>query len=82
MWTVARGYLRASLCSVFVDLFDEIGDSWYIHWAVMRLFAGKIVQSFCDFRRNIGHIPLRVYMGVRENTRKQALRLGLLVEQG
>ena len=47
----------------------------------MRLFAGKIVQSFCDFRRNIGHISQRVYMGVRENTRKQALRLGLLVGQ-
>ena len=26
MWTVARGYLRAPLCDVFVDLFDEIGD--------------------------------------------------------
>ena len=48
----------------------------------MRLFAGKIVQSFCGFRRRIAHVPLRVYMGVRENTRKQALRLGLLVEQG
>ena len=23
---VARGYLRALLCDVFVDLFDEIGD--------------------------------------------------------
>ena len=47
----------------------------------MWLFAGKIVQSFCDFRRNIGHIPQRVYMGVRENTRKQALRLGPLAGQ-
>ena len=75
MWTVARGYLRASLCSVFVDLFDEIGDSWYIHWAVMRLFAGKIVQSFCDFRRNIGHIPLRVYMGVRKKHANKPLGL-------
>ena len=26
VWTVARGYLRAPLCDVFVDLFDEIGD--------------------------------------------------------
>ena len=75
MWTVARGYLRASLCSVFVDLFDEIGDSWYIHWAVMRLFAGKIVQSFCDFRRNIGHIPQRVYMGVRKKHANKPLGL-------
>ena len=26
VWTVARGYLPAPLCDVFVDLFDEIGD--------------------------------------------------------
>ena len=82
MWTVARGYLRASLCSVFVDLFDEIGDSWYIHWAVMRLFAGEFMLYYCDFRWTTGHILQRIYMGVWEKTCKQALRLGLLVEQG
>ena len=48
----------------------------------MGLSAGENARGLCDFRRNIGHIPLRVYMGVRENTRKQALRLGLLAEQG
>ena len=48
----------------------------------MGLSAGENARGLCDFRRNIGHIPQRVYMGVRENTRKQALRLGLLVEQG
>ena len=48
----------------------------------MGLVAGENARGLCDFRRNIGHIPQRVYMGVRENTRKQALRLGLLVEQG
>ena len=41
----------------------------------MRLFAGKIVQSFCDFRRNIGHIPLRVYMGVRKKHANKPLGL-------
>ena len=82
MWTVARGYLRASLYSVFVDLFDEIGDSWYIHWAVMRLFAGEFMLYYCDFRWTTGHILQRIYMGVWEKTCKQALRLGLLVEQG
>ena len=44
----------------------------------MGLFAGESVRCFCGFRRRIAHIPLRVYMGVRENTCKQALRLGLL----
>ena len=48
----------------------------------MGLSAGENARGLCDFKREIGHIPLRVYMGVRENTRKQALRLGLLVEQG
>ena len=48
----------------------------------MGLSAGENARGLWDFRRNIGHIPQRVYMGVRENTRKQALRLGLLVEQG
>ena len=41
----------------------------------MWLFAGKIVQSFCDFRRNIGHIPLRVYMGVRKKHANKPLGL-------
>ena len=44
----------------------------------MGLFAGESVRCFCGFRRRIAHIPLRVYMGVRENTCKQALRFGLL----
>ena len=44
----------------------------------MGLFAGESVRCFCGFRRRIAHIPLRVYMGVRENTCKQALRLDLL----
>ena len=48
----------------------------------MGLSAGENARGLCDFRRNIGHIPLRVYMGVWEKTCKQALRLGLLVEQG
>lgn len=44
----------------------------------MGLLAGENVRCFCGFRRRIAHIPLRVYMGVRENTCKQALRFGLL----
>ena len=44
----------------------------------MGLFAGESVRCFCGFRRRIAHIPLRVYMGVRENTCKQDLRFGLL----
>ena len=32
----------------------------------MGLSAGENARGLCDFRRNIGHIPLRVYMGVRE----------------
>ena len=44
----------------------------------MGLFAGESVRCFCGLRRRIAHIPLRVYMGVRKNTCKQALRLGLL----
>ena len=50
--------------------------------AAMWLFIGQVARALYDFKRNIGHIPQRVYMGVRENTRKQALRLGLLAEQG
>ena len=50
----------------FVDLFDEIGDSWYIHWAVMRLFAGEFMLYYCDFRWTTGHILQRIYMGVWE----------------
>ena len=50
--------------------------------AAMWLFSEEVTRGFYNFRREIGHIPQRVYMGVRENTRKQALRLGLLAEQG
>ena len=32
----------------------------------MGLLAGENARGLCDFRRNIGHIPLGVYMGVRE----------------
>ena len=48
----------------------------------MGLSAGENARGLCDFRRNIGNIPQRVYVAVWENTGKQALRLGLLVEQG
>ena len=32
----------------------------------MGLSAGENARGLCDFRRNIGHIPLQVYMGARE----------------
>ena len=32
----------------------------------MGLLASESARGFYDYRRNIGHIPLRVYMGVRE----------------
>ena len=48
----------------------------------MGLLASESAREFYDYRRNIGHIPLRVYVAVWENTGKQALRLGLLAEQG
>ena len=82
MWTVARGYLRAPLCDVFVDLFDEIGHFYKVTWAVMGLLAGEFMRYYCDFRWTTGHILQRIYMGVWKKTCKQALRLGLLVEQG
>ena len=33
----------------------------------MGLSAGENARGLWDFRRNIGHIPLQVYMGVRKN---------------
>ena len=48
----------------------------------MRLFAGEFMLYYCDFRWTTGHILQRIYMGVWKKTCKQALRLGLLVEQG
>ena len=48
----------------------------------MGLSAGENARGFYNFRREIGHISQRVYVAVWENTGKQALRLGLLVEQG
>ena len=46
--------------------------------AAMGLFSEEVTRGFYNFRREIGHISERVYMGVREKTCKQALRLGLL----
>ena len=42
----------------------------------------EVVRKWCDFRREMGHISQRVYVAVWENIGKQALRLGLLAEQG
>ena len=50
--------------------------------AAMGLFSEEVTRGFYNFRREIGHISQRVYVAVWENTGKQALRLGLLVEQG
>ena len=36
----------------------------------MGLMAGESARGFYDYRRNIGHIPLRVYVAVWENTGK------------
>ena len=47
----------------------------------MGLSAGENARGFYDYRRNIGHIPLRVYVAVRKNVQKQALRLGPLAGQ-
>ena len=30
--------------------------------AAMRLFIGEVARGLCDFKREIGHIPQRVYM--------------------
>ena len=48
----------------------------------MGLSAGENARGLCDFRRNIGHIPQRVYMGVRKKHANKPLGFGLLVEQG
>ena len=45
MWTVARGYLRAPLCDVFADLFDEIGVFWYVSWTEIGLLVGEVAQE-------------------------------------
>ena len=50
--------------------------------AAMGLFSEEVTRGFYNFRREIGHISQRVYVAVWENTGKQALRLGLLAEQG
>jgi len=36
----------------------------------MGLLASESARGFYDYRRNIGHIPLRVYVAVWENTGK------------
>ena len=41
----------------------------------MGLSAGENARGLCDFRRNIGHIPLRVYMGVRKKHANKPLGL-------
>ena len=41
----------------------------------MGLSAGENARGLCDFRRNIGHIPQRVYMGVRKKHANKPLGL-------
>ena len=41
----------------------------------MGLSASENARGLCDFRRNIGHIPLRVYMGVRKKHANKPLGL-------
>ena len=41
----------------------------------MGLMAGESARGFYDYRRNIGHIPLRVYMGVRKKHANKPLGL-------
>ena len=41
----------------------------------MGLLASESARGFYDYRRNIGHIPLRVYMGVRKKHANKPLGL-------
>ena len=41
----------------------------------MGLSAGENARGLCDFRRKIGHISQRVYMGVRKKHANKPLGL-------
>ena len=43
--------------------------------AAMWLFIGQVARALYDFKRNIGHIPQRVYMGVRKKHANKPLGL-------
>ena len=43
--------------------------------ATMWLFIGQVARALYDFKRNIGHIPQRVYMGVRKKHANKPLGL-------
>ena len=75
--SVVRRLFAGEIVWCFVDLFDEIGHFYKVTWAVMGLLAGEFMRYYCDFRWTTDHILQRIYMGVWENIRKQALRLVL-----
>ena len=43
--------------------------------AAMGLFSEEVTRGFYNFRREIGHIPQRVYMGVRKKHANKPLGL-------
>ena len=76
-----RVFLRDQPYGVVIDpLIRDSVDALRQHCPAKRLTpmglsASENARGLCDFRRNIGHIPLRVYMGVRKKHANKPLGL-------